>query len=66
MLQEKKNCKECGILFTPGPNNSEYCPEHKRKKRSIFIRCITAVGGVLVLVIISILSGGKGGGNSKA
>lgn len=50
MSQEKKNCKECGMLFTPSPNNPEYCPEHQRKKTSILSYIKT--GGIIVGVAI--------------
>lgn len=61
MLQEKKNCKECGILFTPGPNNPEYCPEHQRKKTSIlsYIKAGMIAGGVIAYIFFWRFSGDR-------
>lgn len=56
MSQEKKNCKKCGMLFNPSPNNPEYCPEHQRKRNSIWSYIKTGgivVGGVVAWIFIS-------------
>ncbi|UJS15970.1 MAG: hypothetical protein L3J17_08550 [Candidatus Jettenia sp.] len=47
MMQEKKNCKKCGMLFTPSQNNPKYCPEHQRKKNSIL--GYLKIGGIIIV-----------------
>lgn len=62
MSQEKKNCKECGMFFTPGPNNSEYCPEHQRKKTSIlsYIKAGGMIaGGVIAYIFLAPFLGNR-------
>lgn len=62
MAQEKKNCKKCGMLFTPSPNNPEYCPEHQRKKTSILSYIKTGgmiTGGIIAYIFLRPFFGGR-------